>query len=146
MKTLIVFDSVYGNTEKIANAIGSTIAGEVEVLRVSEVNPSEFETIDLLIIGSPTHAGRPTQAIQTFLKEITPTAFKNADAVAFDTRLSMKLVGIFGYAADKIAGSLKKKGWTITVPPKGFFVKGKNGPLKEGELERAIDWTKEIVL
>jgi flavodoxin len=53
MKTLIVYDSVYGNTEKIAKAIGDAIAGEVEVLRVGDVNVGDLETADLLIIGSP---------------------------------------------------------------------------------------------
>ena len=63
MKTLIVYDSAYGNTEKIAKAIGDAITGEAKVLRVSEVNPSEFKTFDLLIVGSRTYGGRPTQAI-----------------------------------------------------------------------------------
>jgi DNA-binding CsgD family transcriptional regulator len=51
----------------------------------------------------------------------------------------MKLVGIFGYAAGKIAGSLKTKGGTLILSPEAFFVKGKEGPLKEGELERAAE-------
>ena len=54
------------------------------------------------------------------------------------------LTGIFGYAAEKIASNLERNGWTIIVSPKGFFVKGKNGPLKSGELERATDWSREI--
>jgi flavodoxin len=62
MKTLIVYDLVYGNTGKIAKAIGDAITGEAKVLRVSEVNPSEFKTFGLLIVGSPTYGGgKPTQ-------------------------------------------------------------------------------------
>jgi flavodoxin I len=79
------------------------------------------------------------------LNKVTVSDFKGASLAAFDTRLSMKLVWIFGYAAKKIAESLKNKGWTIIVPPEGFFVKGKKGPLKDGELERAAGWAKEIV-
>jgi hypothetical protein len=56
----------------------------------------------------------------------------------------MKLVGIFGYAAEKIAANLKNDVWTIIIPPKGFFIKGKEGPLKSGELEHAVDWAKEL--
>ncbi len=145
MKTLIVYDSVYGNTEKIAKAIVNAITGEAKVLRVSEVNSSEFKTFDLLIVGSPTHGGKPTRAIQAFLKEISSSALKSARVAAFDTRLSMKLVGIFGYAAEKIADNLKRNGWTIIPPTAGFFVKGKKGPLEKGDLERAVDWSKEIV-
>jgi flavodoxin len=53
MKVLVVFDSVYGNTEKVARAIGAAITGEVKVIRASEFNPSDVEAIDLCIIGSP---------------------------------------------------------------------------------------------
>jgi flavodoxin I len=49
------------------------------------------------------------------------------------------------YAAGKIADSLKKKGATLMASPEGFFVKGKEGPLKEGELERAAGWAKGIL-
>jgi len=145
MKTLIVYDSVYGNTERIAKAIGDAITGEVKVLRVGEVNSSELRAFDLLIVGSPTQGGRPTRAIQDFLNKVPVLAFKGANVAAFDTRLSTKLVVIFGYAAGRIASILKRKGSTLVVSPKGFFVKGTKGPLKEGELERAASWAKEIV-
>ena len=60
MKALIVYDSVYGNTEKIARAVGEAItpSGEVEVLRAGEANPSELASVDLLIVGSPVHRGQ----------------------------------------------------------------------------------------
>jgi len=145
MKALIVYDSFYGNTEKIAKAIGGAITGEVKVLRPSEVNPSDLESIDLLIVGSPTQGGRPTKAIQDFLDKVPESAIKGINVAAFDTRFSTKLAAIFGYAAGKIAGSLKTKGGTLVLSPKPFFVKGKEGPLKDGELERAAGWAKEIL-
>lgn len=145
MKTFVVYDSVYGNTEKIAEAIGGAIAGDVKVVRVSEVNSAELKTIDLLVVGSPTHGGRPTPAIQDFLNKAKETAPKGVKVSAFDTRLSTRLVGIFGYAAGRIADSLKRNGGTLIRSPEGFFVKGKEGPLKEGELERAASWAKAIV-
>ena len=145
MKVLIVYDSVYGNTEKIAKAIGGAITGEVKVLRVDEANPSELKTIDLFIVGSPTQGGRPTPAIQDFLNKVPEPSLKGINVAAFDTRFSTRFVGIFGYAAGRIADSLKKKGGTLILSPEGFFVKGKEGPLKEGELERAATWAKEIV-
>ena len=144
MKVLIVYDSVYGNTEKIAKAIGDAITGEVKVLRVGELNSSELKTFDLLIVGSPTQGGRPTPAIQDFLNKISETAIRGINVAAFDTRFSTRLVGIFGYAAARIADSLKRNGGTLVATPEGFFVKGKEGPLKEGELERAARWAKEI--
>jgi len=70
MKAMVVYDSTYGNTEKIAQAIGDAITAEV--LRVTDVNPSDLKTSDLLIVGSPTHEGRPTPAIQHLLKTLGP--------------------------------------------------------------------------
>ncbi len=145
MKALIVYDSVYGNTEKIARALGNAVAGDVKVLHVGEVNPSELKTIDLFIVGSPTQGGRATQAVQNFLNKVPEPSLKGVNVAAFDTRMTTKLVGIFGYAAGKIASSLKGKGGTLVAPPEGFFVKGGKGPLKEGELERAAAWAKGIL-
>ena len=147
MKALIVYDSVYGNTEKIARAIAEAItpSNEVKVLRVGEANPSELASVNLLIVGSPTHAGRPIPAVQDFLNKVPELSLKGVNVAAFDTRISTKWVGIFGYAAGKIAGSLKTKGSTLILSPEGFFVKGKEGPLKEGELERAASWAQELV-
>ena len=145
MKVLIVYDSVYGNTEKIAKAIGGAITGDVKVLRLSEVNPAELAAVDLLVVGSPTQGGRTTPAIKEFLSKIPANALKNISVASFDTRLSTRLVGIFGYAAGKIAESLKTKGGTLILPPEPFFVKGREGPLKEGELERAASWAKRLL-
>jgi flavodoxin len=142
MKTLVVYDSTYGNTEKIAQAIGEAIAAEVR--RVGQVNPSDLQAFDLVIIGSPTMGGRPTEAIQDLLKAVGP-ALKGTNAAAFDTRLTSKWVRIFSYAAPRIAGSLKEMGAILLGSPEGFFVLGTEGPLKEGELERAAGWAKEIL-
>lgn len=145
MKTLVVYDSVYGNTEKIAKAIGEAITGEVEVLRAGEVNTSELTTFDLLIVGCPTHGGRATEAMRDFLNKVPVPAVKGTNVAAFDTRLTGRWARIFGFAAGRIAGRLKKDGGTLVVSPEGFFVEGSEGPLKEGELERAAAWAKEIV-
>jgi len=145
MKALIVYDSVYGNTEKIARAIAEAItpSGEVKVLRAGEANPSELESIDLLIVGSPTHGGRPTPAVQNLLNKVPE--LQGINVAAFDTRIPTKLVKVFGYAAGRIANNLKKKSGTLIASPEGFFVTGGQGPLKEGELERAAGWAKGIL-
>ena len=144
MKVLIVYDSVYGNTEKIAKAVGGAATGEVKVLRVDEANPSEFKNIDLLIVGSPTHGGKPTQTIQDLLNKAPEASLQGINVAAFDTRMSTRLVRVFGYAAGRIADHLKRKGGTLIASPEGFFVKGGKGPLKEGEEERAAGWAKAI--
>jgi flavodoxin len=147
MKVLVVYDSVYGNTEKIGRAVGEamTPAGEVRVLRAGEANPSELASVDLLIIGSPVHGGRPTPAVQDFLHKMTQQSLKGIKVAAFDTRARSRFAKIFGNAAGRMASQLTKKGGDLVVPAEGFFVTGTKGPLKEGELERAANWAKGIL-
>jgi flavodoxin len=147
MKTLVVYDSVYGNTEKIAQAIADALAGEVEVRRVGQVSVSELAAYDLLVIGSPTHGALPTEAAQAFLEKIGVPALEGAKAATFDTRLTWRFLERWGgFAAPKMAETLKEKGWTIVGTPGGFFVRGlKKGPLKRGEAERAAVWAKGLV-
>ena len=145
MKALIVYDSVYGNTERIARAIAEAIApsGEGKALRAGEANLSELESLDLLIVGSPTHGGRPTAAVQDFLNKVPK--LQDINVAAYDTRITTKFVKVFGYAAGRIANNLKKKGGILIASPEGFFVTGGQGPLKEGELERAAAWVKGML-
>jgi len=147
MNALIVYDSVYGNTEKIARAIAEAItpSGEVKVLRAGEANPSELASIDLLIVGSPTHGGRPTPAVQDFLNKVPKLSLQGINVAAYDTRSQAKLARIFGNAAGRIARYLTRKGGVTIASPEGFFVTGTKGPLKEGELERAAAWAKGIL-
>jgi flavodoxin I len=147
MKNLIVYDSLYGNTEEIARAVAGALtpADEVKVLRVGEANTSEFASVDLLAVGSPTQGGKATPAIQEFLSKIPANALKNVSVTSFDTRVEIIVARVFGYAAGRIADSLKDKGGHIAAPPEGFIVKGGKGPLKEGELERAASWAKGIL-
>lgn len=147
MKTLVVYDSLYGNTEIIARVIGDAIPGEVPVLRVEQVNAGDLENVDLLIIGSPTHGSLPTEAVQGLLERIGAPAREGARAATFDTRLTWGFLERWGgFAAAKIADALKAKGWTLAGEPGGFFVRGlKKGPLKRGEAERATAWAKGLV-
>ena len=145
MKALIVYDSTYGNTEKIAKAVGAALTGEVKVLRAGEVNPTELNSYDLLVFGSPTYGGRPMPSVVELLDKIPESTVKGKNIAVFDTRIAMKLGKLFGFAADKIAKSLKEKNINLVVPAEGFIVTGKEGPLKDGELERAANWTKKLV-
>ena len=155
MKALVIYDSVFGNTEKIAQAIGNALSSQddVEVLRVSNVKPEQLMGLKLLIVGSPTRGFRPTPAISNLLKNVPKNGLKDVKVAAFDTRISINdvnsrilpsLIKIFGYAAKPILDGLEKKGGESAIPPEGFFVEGAEGPLKEGELERAADWAKQI--
>lgn len=147
MKVLIIYDSVFSNTEKIAQSIGNVLGSQkdVEILRINNVKIEQLTGVELLIVGSPTLGGRPTPAILDFFNEVSGATIKGLNVLAFDTRLSTKMVGIFGYAAGKISEYLENKGGTLLAPPEGFFVKGKKGPLKVGEIERAASWAQAIV-
>ena len=147
MRTLIVYDSLHGNTEKVAQAIGDALAGEVSVCRAGEAaGAADVKASDLLVVGSPTHGGWFTEAVKGWLDQVPATALQGIRVAAFDTRTPPTILSrLFGYAAPRIAGRLEKKGGTLLVPPEGFLVQGIKGPLKEGELERAAAWAKGIV-
>lgn len=152
MKTIIIFDSLYGHTQAIAEAIGQGMTNGVKVINVKDVDPAELKGVGLLIVGSPTHGGRPSKRTQTFLKNIPDGSLKNVHVAAFDTEISMegqnfflqKIIGLLGYAGKHILKDLEQKGGIVTVGPEGFVVKDKEGPLKPGELERATRWAEEV--
>jgi flavodoxin len=143
MKTLVVYDTLYGNTEKIARAIAGAVKGEVKVLRASEASPADLAGVGLLFAGSPTQGGQATKAMRAFLEKVPADALKGVRSAAFDTRLKTKLVKLFGYAAGRIDKALKDKGAKPAGPGR-FLVSGTRGPLADGEEERAAAWAKGI--
>jgi flavodoxin len=147
MRVLVVYDSLYGNTRAIAQAIADAIPGEVRVLHIGQLNVGDLGDVDLLIIGSPTHGALPTEAVQGLLERIGPPAREGAKVATFDTRLTWGFLERWGgFAAPKMAATLEEKGWTLAGTPAGFFVKGlKKGPLKRGEAARAAAWAKGLV-
>lgn len=160
MKTLIIYDSLYGNTEKIARAMGSALEsqGEVAVLRVGEVKPEQLAGVDFLIAGSPTQRFNATLPVSSLLKGMAKDSLKGVRVAAFDTRLTashinqtpvlaffVRLWGRSAYAAQHIADALKKKGGELVAPPEGFYVEGTEGPLVEGEVERAAEWARQVI-
>ena len=144
MKPCVIYDSLHGNTEKIARAIGSAIGEEVPVLPAGDVTPSKLGGYDLLVFGAPTHGGRPKEALRNLLNDIPASMMVGTRVAAFDTRVPIKWVRIFGYAAPRIARKLKKMGATLVGKPEGFFVSETEGPLLDGEVERAAGWGRGI--
>jgi flavodoxin len=155
MKITIVYDSVFGNTEQVARTIGGAFpasAGAVAI-KVGEAGTAIPAGTDLLIVGSPTRAFRPTEAIRKYVKTLPAGSLKGIMVAAFDTRMDIKevnskiltfMASIFGYAAKPIANGLVKKGGSLILPPEGFIVKASEGPMKEGELERAAAWGESL--
>ena len=156
MKALVIYDSVFGNTEKVAQAMGEALSDQVEVTtsRVTDVSPEQLTEIQYLIVGSPTRGFQPTPDTKKLLKSLPTNGLQGVKVAAFDTRISVEdthsfvfsvLVKFFGYGAKPIANLLKKAGGELAMPPEGFLVEGTEGPLKVGELERAADWARQIL-
>jgi flavodoxin len=156
MLAMVIYDSLYGNTEKIAQVIGNALQqiGEVEVVRVGDVQPEQLSGVRLLVVGSPTQQFRPTQAMRDFLNHLPKNGLKGVKVAAFDTRLTLAEIEkspplpffekIFGYAAERILKKLKNKGGESAFPGEGFFVQGMKGPLVEEEEERAAQWARKL--
>ncbi len=156
MKALVIYDSQFGNTEKIAQAIGKalTVQGETTLLRAAEAAPHTVSGYDVLVVGSPTQRFRATEPVAGWLEGLSLTGVK---AAAFDTRfdmaevdsrmlrLAVKVAGENAYAAPRIASELEKAGATLVAPPEGFIVEETEGPLRAGELERAAAWAGQIL-
>jgi len=155
MKALVLYDSFFGNTEKIARDIGSGLdfMDDVNVVRVNDAQPDQLTKADLLIIGSPTRKFTSTAAIKKLIAGIPGKGLKNIKVTAFDTRMDPVdvdsrildfFVKIFGYAAEPLAKKLQKKGGELILPAEGFIVTGEKGPLREGERERAKTWARQM--
>lgn len=154
MRVLVVYDSIYGNTGKIAESIVRSMGpiNETMILEASQAMPELVRGNDLLIVGSPTHGGRPTPAVQSFLSRIPDNSLEGIYIAAFDTRMSASEQGtglrlmmrIMGFAAEKIAKRLMVKGGHQLYPSEGFVVSGQQGPLKDGEIARALRWSMKL--
>jgi flavodoxin len=161
MKALVVYDSQFGNTEKVAEAIAAAIGEAIKAPRsvetrlAADTGTEHLAGIDLLVVGSPTQRFRPTPPVTDLLKAIPGKGLQGVKVAAFDTRLtedqinSIRILGffvnLFGYAAQPIADRLAKKGGELAGPPAGFYVGDSEGPLLAGELERAAEWARKLV-
>ncbi|PKO06459.1 MAG: nitric oxide synthase [Chloroflexi bacterium HGW-Chloroflexi-3] len=154
---LIIYDSVFGNTAKIAQSMAYALEvhHEVDIRLVGEVFPEHLDGVKTLIVGSPTRQFKATGALDQFLKQVPAGTLEGIQVAAFDTRMTPEdvsknkflalMVMFFGYAAEKIAKQLILLGGKEVVSPQGFLVTGIEGPLVEGELARAADWVLKII-
>ncbi len=158
MNILIVYDTVFGNTEKIAQAMGNAVKSKsfVRVIPAAEFTAAQLAETDLLIIGSPTRQFRATPAIMASIAAMPLEGIMGKKAAVFDTRINLEdikspvfrfIVKTGGFATKKIADALKKKQAAIVNEPEGFFISGdqENTVLKEGELDRAAKWAEQLI-
>jgi flavodoxin len=167
-RALVVYESIYGNTRAVAEAIAEGLApfGSVEVRSVYDAGDSGVDAVDLLVVGGPTHMHGMTssfsrkaavQAGEEDGAEIVPGARdgrglrkwlgqlsgKGSKAAAFDTRID-RSPALTGAASRSIARRLHGKGFELMADRESFFVDDSEGPLAEGELERARSWGAKL--
>jgi hypothetical protein len=155
MGTLVVVESIWGNTDSIGRAIAAGIGGKVEVVTAEDAPPTIPDGVDLLVVGGPTHAFSmtsaktresarqqgattiPSRGIREWLDELPPTS-RPVRVATFDTRtVSPRLPGS---AAKKAMKRLVQRGFQPAAKPETFGVHGYEGPLADGELGRATEW------
>lgn len=156
MNVLIVYDTVHGNTEQLAQAIAGALAPAASVRlekagQLSRINP---EGVDLVIVGGPTHRQRMSAALTSVLEATERGTLKGVNAAAFDTRYRMA-AWLSGSAARRIARYLRKLGARLVAPPESFFMERDIPPkgqkrrhnlerLEPRETERAAQWAAQL--
>ena len=156
MKTLIIYDSFFGNTEKIAFAIAKSLTNDhsVETHKASDFSDFINSEFDILILGSPTRGFKATPLVQAFIDDYSLKPGKPMAVAVFDTRIKIENIkqGFFryivkkgGFAADKMMRAFSKKQIDTIVAPEGFYVIDKEGPLEAGEEQRAENWAQTIL-
>lgn len=165
MHAIVVYESIYGNTHAIAEAVAEGLGG-VPVLPAHAVAEHQGP-LDLLVVGGPTHMhGMATDrsrhvaadaapeegssrvepdateppGLRSWLDDLSPDAAHHA--AAFDTRLH-KAAWVTGSAARGIARRLRKHGIDV-LDTESFLVEGSEGPVEAGELERARAWGAKL--
>jgi flavodoxin len=146
MKALVIYDSQYGNTEQVARAIAASLEEQIQVQIISARTASRFDVKDanLIAMGCPTQGHGLSPAMRALLERLPVNSLPGVPALAFDTRLHLP-GWLSGVAAGQIARHLQRIGCRIILPHESFFVSGSEGPLVEGELERAAAWARRAL-
>lgn len=156
-RALVVYESMWGNSEKVARAVAE---GVREVMSVEVVEAATASTdlaeADLVIAGGPTHAfsmsrastrrdargqGALSGSVETGVREWLEALPDERGRwfAAFDTRVT-KVRHLPGSAARSAARAGRRHGFTGAADPESFYVLDVEGPLVDGELERARLW------
>lgn len=148
MKILVLFHSLFGNTHTIAQAIADEIAGKapVDIMPLNKLDPKALGDVDLVIVGTPTHNADIPPEVRTVLIHLPKKCLEGKQVATFDTSLKFNwFVDLFNPAAPKLANELRKLGGDPVGIPQSFWVSDKEGPLSEGEIERAKAWARTLL-
>lgn len=147
MKSLIVYYSKFGHTRTIAEIIAQELeaSGAVRTLSADELSEDDLHDVDLMVMGCPTHRMNLPTALRPQLACLPKGSLRGVAVVAFDTSYKMSPLLARFTAAKRLARKLRKLGGQRLVKPETFYVEGRQGPLYEGELERAGSWARTIL-
>ncbi len=146
-KGIVVYDTSYGNTELIGEAITRTLkesSFEVDFFHVKNVKMLKATDYDFLIVGSPTRFGTMSLAIHRFIGRVKSVEWANKPFTAFDTENPENIEKNQGSAAEKIAQRLEERKLIPLAPVLKAQVLGQKGPLVEGEIERAKQYARAL--
>jgi menaquinone-dependent protoporphyrinogen IX oxidase len=154
MKGIVIFDTSYGNTRKIAETIAETLKEsgiEVDAFYVKKVKKLSPKDYNFLVLGSPTRMGTMSFTVKRFLSKVKSEEWANKPFAAFDTENpenieQARIQNKEWSAAEKIAKRLKDKKMNQVLPVLKAVVLGWKGPLQEGEIERAKEYARELAL
>ena len=162
MRALVVYESMFGSTRVIAEAIAiglSTQGVDVEASEVGSTSQEIDDDIDLLVVGAPTHTftlSRPETRSAAAAQATGPVIStgiglrewlealprrQNLAVAAFDTHADKKVPGSASRAAYR---RLRRRGYRAVLPAECFYVAGMQGPLVDGEIDRARAWGSEL--
>jgi hypothetical protein len=164
MRAVVVYESMYGNTHLVADAIGRGLGAHTEVVSVHDADPAVVAGADLLVVGGPTHvhsltrestrhaaaeaAAQPDSALsmdpdsygaglREWFEQL-PAAGPRGRAAAFDTRMPGPAM-VTGRASKGIARRLRHHGYEVVAEPESFLVSRENA-LVDQEIEHATAW------
>ena len=162
---VVVYESLFGDAERIARAIANGLSGhlDVEVVAAQDAPQQLGPDVRLLVVGGPNHAmgmPRPSTregAVEQYGAEIADTSTglhewldgatvpSHISAAAFDTRMDHpKLVTAMDHAAKTEEKLLHRLGATLAAPAEHFHVVDPKGPLAHGEEDRARLWGQAL--
>jgi flavodoxin len=148
MNALVVFHSQFGNTEQVAKAIADVIreAGAARTLSADGLTATELQGVNLVVMGTPTHKMNLPLVVRPVFEALPKRALRGVPIAAFDTSYKMSAFLARFTAAKRIDRKLRKLGGKRLVPPETFHVhEHHEGPLFDGEIERAQRWAGSIV-
>jgi menaquinone-dependent protoporphyrinogen IX oxidase len=149
MKGIVVYDSSYGSTKKIAETIAETLKEsgiEADVFYVKDAKKLGIKDYNFLVIGSPTRFGTMSFTVKSNLGKVKSEEWANKPFAAFDTELPQNIERKEGSAAEKITEKLKEKQMNQLLPVLKAVVLGLKGQLKEGEIERAKEYARALAI